>query len=206
MLQSRPTMFCPHCHAEYLPHVRRCSDCDVLLVEHLPVTRDDSGIEAVSGVAVLKELGPIIAIPFVAVALLILIVALGKNPYRFQIVTLLGYTYFVFLLVFCDTRGWKGYSLGEEAVRQKLPLLLCIHAGFLVVIFAGVTVAILVHPHLSLFWTLERGRGGSGRFSNLSYFDFISVLIGVAILFTQVFISRGILGRALKGKQRSGGS
>jgi hypothetical protein len=191
-------MFCPECGVEYRPRFTRCSDCDVPLVEHLPITSGESERESVSGVAVLKELGPILAIPFVMVGSVILFAVYGEYPFVKQIALLLGYTYFVFLLVFCDTRSWKGFSLSNKAVQQKLPLLLCIHAGFLMVIFAGVTGAILVHPHLSLFWTLERDSGGSSRFSNMSYFDFMSVAACVAVLFAQALISRRILGRALK--------
>ena len=29
-------MFCPKCHAEYIPGFTRCSDCDVALVDSLP--------------------------------------------------------------------------------------------------------------------------------------------------------------------------
>jgi hypothetical protein len=199
-------MFCSECQAEYLPHVRRCPDCDVSLVEHLP-SRGESEDESVSGVAVLKELAPIIAIPFVWVGVAILIGVYGKY-YSFvtQIAVLLGYTYFVFLLVFCDTRHWKGFSLRNKTVQQKLPLLLCIHAGFVVVVFGGITGAMSVHSHLSPFWTLQRDSGGSSRFSNMSNFDLISVAACVAVLFTQILISRRILGRALKNEQTSGRS
>ena len=173
------------------------------LVELLPVRRGDSGLEAGSGLAFLKEWGAI-AFPIVLLAIMILFVPLRSSPFGFQIALVLAYTSFVFLLVFCDTRGSKGYSLSEKAVRQKLPLLLCIHAGFLAFMFAVATGAILLRPHLPLFWTLARDAEGRGRFSNLSYFDLISGLTGVAIMFTQTFISRGILERALKDEKRSG--
>ena len=200
-------MFCPQCQAEYQPHVRRCSDCDVPLVEHFPVTdRDSERKQRRSGFIVFKEWGVFIVLPILFLTTTLGFVALIDTPFGIQIVAMIACTGFVFLLVFCDTRGWKGYSLGEKAVRQKLPLLLCIHVGFLVLIFAGITVAILIHSHLSLFWTVQRNKGGSGRFRNLSYFDHLSVLSGVAIVFTQTFICRGILGRALKNEQSSGGS
>jgi hypothetical protein len=201
-------MFCPQCQAEYLPHVRRCSDCDVPLVEHLPVTHGDSDSEAVSGVAVLKELAPIIAIPFVGVGTALLLgLTLRDNPWGIQIVSPIPHTYAVFLFLFCDTgsrggRDLKGYSLREKAVRQKLPLLFYIHAGFLAVMFAVETGATLVRPHLLRFWTLERGTGKPF----FSYFDWIVLLTGFAIPLTQIAISRGILGRALKNEQRSDGS
>ena len=197
-------MFCPQCRAEYLPHVLRCSDCNVPLVENLPVIDSDSDSESVSGVAVLKELGPIIAIPFVCVGTALLWGwFIRDNPWRIQIVLPIPHTYAVFLFVFCDTgsRGGgdlKGYSLREKAVREKLPLLFYIHAGFLAVMFAVETGATLLRPHLSRFWTLERGT--SKPF--FSYIDYIVLLAAFAIPLTQIVISRGILGRALKAEQR----
>jgi hypothetical protein len=206
MLQSQPSMFCPQCQAEYLPHVRRCSDCDVPLVEHLPETDSDSKLKQRSGFVVFKEWGLFIVLPTVFLATMLVTVALRDNPLGVQIASVIGYSGFVFLFVFCDTKGWKGYSLGEQVVRQKLPLLLCIHAGFLVVVFAGVTGAILIRPHLSLFWTLERGTqrplSWRGR-GPISYFELILIFAGVGIVFAQTLICRGILGRALKNEQRS---
>lgn len=205
MLQSRRSMFCPQCQAEYLPHVRRCSDCDVPLVEHLPVTVGDFERQQRSRFIVFKELGLLIVLPILFLSIMLDFVALRDNQFGIQIASIIGYTGFVFLLVFCDTRGWKGYSLGEKAIRQKLPMLLCIHAGFLVVVFAGVTGAILIRPHLSLFWTLERGTqrplSWRGR-GPISYFELVSIFTGVGIVFTQTLICRGILGRAMN-EQRS---
>jgi hypothetical protein len=154
MLRSRLAMFCPECRAEYRPGFTSCSDCNVPLVEHLSATHNDADDDRVPGVALLKELGPIIAIPLVGVTLS-LFAALSKNPFQIQIATLLGHTGFVLLFVFCDTRNWKGYSLANKAVRQKLPPLVCIHTGFLVVIFAGVTGAIWLRPHTWFLWRLD---------------------------------------------------
>jgi hypothetical protein len=174
----------------------------VPLVEQLPLTdRDSERKQRRSGFIVFKEWGVFIVLPIWFLTTFLGYVALSDTPFGIQITSMITYTGFVFLLVFCDTRGWKGYSLAEKAVRQKLPLLLCIHAGFLVIIFTGITIAIRIHPHLSLFWTLERDRGGRGRFSSLSYFDNLSILSFVAIVFTQTLICRRILGRALKDEQ-----
>ncbi len=202
MLLSQPFMFCPECQAEYLPHVRLCSDCRVPLVEHLPATHGDSNSEAVSGVGVLKELAPIFAIPFVAMGTALLLgLTLRTNPWSIQIVSPILHTYTVFLFVFCDTgsrggKGLKGYSLLEKAVREKLPLLFYIHAAFLSVLFAVETSVLLLRPHLSRFLAWEMGR--SDPF--LDFFDLIVLLTVVAIAGTQITISRRILGRALKRK------
>jgi hypothetical protein len=92
-------------------------------------------------------------------------------------------------------KGTKGFSLGEKAVRQELPLLVRIHAGCLVVLFAGVTGALWLRPHT---WFLSH--------LDTDYFDFILLLTGVAIAFVQIHFFRRLLGRALEDEQRNGRS
>jgi hypothetical protein len=202
MLQSRQFMFCPQCQAEYLSHVRDCSNCGVRLVEHPHVTYGHSDPEKVSGFGVLKELAPIVAIPLVTMgAALLAGYTLRDNPWRIQIVSPILHTYAVFLFVFCDTgsrggRDLKGYSLREKTVRENLPLIFYIHVGFLAVMFAVETSAILLRPHLSRFLAWEMGK--SEPF--LDCFDLIVFLTGIAIMATQIAISRRILGRALNRK------
>jgi hypothetical protein len=195
-------MFCPQCRAEYRPHVRRCSDCDASLVEHLPVTESDSEHKQRSGFVLFKENG-IFLLPILFLATMLVFIALRDNPFGIQITALTWYTGFVFLLVFCDAgrgigskKGTKGYSLGENAVRQKLPLLLRIHAGFLVIIIAGATGALWARRHMLFLWLWNL---------DTPYFALILTFAGVAIQFTQIQIFRGILGRALKNEQSSGG-
>jgi len=188
-------MFCPQCQAEYLPHVRRCSDCDVPLVERLPITHGDSGRKRVSGFVLFKEWGVFIVIPVLFLAIMFVFVALRDNPFEIQIASIIGYTGCVFFFVFCDAgpgraiggKGTEGFSLGEKAVRQKLPLLVCIHAGSLVLLFAGVTGALWLRSHTLFLWHLDT-----------DYFDIILLLTGVAIAFAQIHFFRGLLGRALK--------
>jgi len=117
-----------------------------------------------------------------------------------QFVRILGC---VFFFVFCDAggglaikaKGTKGFSLGEKAVRQKLPLLVCIHAGSLVLLFAGVTGAMWLRPHTWSLWHLDS-----------FYFDLILLFTGGAIAFVQINFFRRLLGRALKDEQSSGRS
>src|SRR5262249_34278188 len=107
MLQSRLLMFCPKCGAEYLPHVRRCSDCDVPLVERLAISRGDSGRKRVSGFVLFKELGVFIVIPVVFLAATFVFIALRDNPFEVQIASMIGYTGSVFFFVFCDAGPGK---------------------------------------------------------------------------------------------------
>ena len=196
-------MLCPRCQAEYLPHVRRCSDCNAPLVERLPAAHRDPGSTRVSGFVLFKELGVFVVIPVTVLATLIVFVALRDNPFAIQIASIIGYTGSVFFFVFCDAgpgraigaKGTKGFSLGEKAVRQKLPLLVCIHFVSLVVLFAGLTGAMWLRPHTWSLWHLDT-----------VYFDLVLLFIGMAIAFAQITFSRRLLGRALNDEQRSGRS
>jgi hypothetical protein len=198
-------MFCPQCQAEYLPHVRHCSDCSVPLVERLPVTHGDSERTRGSDFVLLKEWGVFIILILIVLATMFVFVVLRDNPFEVQIASVIGYTGVVFFFVFCDAgpgrvitrkaKGTKGFSLGEKAVRQKLPLLACIHAGSLVVLFGGVTGALWLSRHRWFIWYLDT-----------DYFAFISIVTGVAIAFAQIHFFRRLLGRALNDEQRSGRS
>jgi len=147
-------MFCPQCQAEYLPHVRHCSDCGVPLVEQRSVSRRDSERERNSGFLFFKRNGVLIVGPVVILTALLVSIALKDNPFAFQIGTIIWGTGFAFLLLFCDvgggkgnTKGTKGYSLDEKAVRQKLPLFLGIHGVVLVLIIVGVAGAFWLRRH-----------------------------------------------------------
>jgi hypothetical protein len=198
-------MFCPQCQAEYLPRVHRCPDCDVPLVERLPVpvTHGDSERTRVSGFVLFKEWGVFIVIPVMFLATMLVFIALRDNPFEIQIASMVVYTGFVFFFVFCDAgsgraikaKGTKGFSLGEKAVRQKLPLLMSIHVGSLVALFAGETGAMWLRLHTRFL-----------RHLDTDYFDFILLFTGVAIAFAQIHFFRRLLGRALKDEQRSGRS
>ena len=188
-------MFCPQCRAEYLLHVHRCPDCDVPLVQRRPDTHGDTERTRVSGFVLFKELGVFIVIPLMFLATMLVFIALRDSPFQIQIASVVVYTGFVFFFVFCDagpgraikSKGTKGFSLGERAVRQKLPLLVCIHAGSLVVLFAGVTGAMWLRPHMWSRWRIDT-----------DYFDLISLFTGVAVAFAQIHFFRRLLGQALK--------
>ena len=108
-------MFCPQCQAEYLPHVHRCSDCDVPLVERLPVRPGDSEPTRVSGFVILKEWGVFIVIPVTILATMLVLIALRDNPLEIQIASMVVYTGLVFFFVFCD--AGPGRAIGGRARR-----------------------------------------------------------------------------------------
>src|SRR5690349_2880313 len=198
MLLSQPFMFCPECHAEYLPHIRRCSDCDVPLVEQLPVSHHDSEREPSSGFLFFTRNGVLIVLPISILVIMLVVVAFRENPFAIPIVEVLWGTSFAFLLVFCDVgpgkgvgKGTKGYSLGEKTVRQKLPLLLCIHIGCLALIFSGVTGAFWLRRHTLFVHNIDT-----------PYFDTILAFSAVAIQFAEAQFFRSLLGRALKDQHR----
>jgi hypothetical protein len=163
MLQSRVSMFCPQCKAEYPSRVHRCSDCDVPLAERLPLTRGDSKRTRVSGFVIFKESGVFMVIPVTVLATMLVFVALRGSPFETQIASIFASTGCVFLFVFCDAgpgqaikgKGTRGFSLGEEGVKQMLPLLGYIHVGSLVVRFAGVTGAMRLRRHIWFLCNLD---------------------------------------------------
>jgi len=193
-------MFCPRCHSEYQPHILRCSECDVPLVESLSVTHRASKRKRISGFVILKEFGVFIVIPIMFVALVYVIVAVRDNSLQLEIGAFFFYTCFVFLLVFCDVgsrggKGTTGFSLGDSAVRQKLPSLVCLHAGFLAVLLAGLAVEMRIRPHTWSWWHMDP-----------ESFDYILLFIGGAMLWGQTRLSRRILERAVKDEQSTGNS
>jgi hypothetical protein len=191
-------MFCPHCEAEYLPHIRRCSDCDVPLVEQLPVSHHDSKRERNSGSSFFTRNGTLIVLPISLLVMMLLIVALRDNRFAIPIVEGFWGTIFSFLSVFCDMgsgkavrgKGTKGYSLGEKAVRQKLPLFLGIHTAVLVVISAGVAGASWLRRHTLFVRNIDT-----------PYFDLILGFIALAPQIAEAQFFRRLLGRALKGER-----
>jgi hypothetical protein len=193
------SMFCPHCEAEYLPHIRRCSDCDVPLVEQLHVSHHHSERERNSGSSFFTRNGTLIVLPISILAMMLLIVALRNNPFAIPIAEVFWGTSFAFLSVFCDMgpgkwgvgKGTKGYSLGEKAVREKLPLFLRIHAGVLLFIVAGMIGAFWLRRHTLFVWNIDT-----------PYFDLTLVLIALAPQIAEAQFFRRLLGRALKDEQR----
>ena len=119
---------------------------------------------------------------------------LDGRPFEIQTISLIADTEFVFLFVFFDSSMGRGYSLRNKAVQRQLPQLLQIHFVSLVLLFALITFARSARPHLPHSWLLDPGY----RYST-SPFVSVLFLIGVAIVITQVLISRKILSRASEG-------
>ena len=89
-------MFCPECRAEYRPGFSHCSDCDVPLVERLPVTRGDSKRTRVSGFVLFKECGVFVVLPIMVLAAIFVLIVLRDNPFAIQIASIIMYTGFGF--------------------------------------------------------------------------------------------------------------
>jgi len=122
----------------------------------------------------------------------LLVILLDGRPFELQTISLIADTEFVFFFVFCNSRSWRGYSLRNKTVQQQLPHLLQIHCLFLVLLIAVETFALSERPHLPDSWIAERGP------RLLSPFESGLLLIGMAIVITQVLISRRILSRTLE--------
>jgi hypothetical protein len=127
---------------------------------------------------------------FVAVCLFVI---LGEKPFGIQIATVITYTHFVFWYVFFPTKGMlTQYSLRNKLVQRRLPFLLAIHGAFLISIIVVQTIWFAVKFKLPTYWLAERGRRGQ------SLYEWAMMLFFVALFFTQVWISRGILDRSLR--------
>jgi len=168
------------------------------LREQYPPEALSDDVRGESKVSLVKEFGVFPGLPIASVLVLLLYVPLVHKPFATQTITVLEYTVLVFVLVFCDTRGFKGYSLGQKAVRQKMPRLLAIHAVFLVIVFTVVTIAPWLRRSVPDSWLVEGGR------RHLSLFDYLLALIGTGIWMIQVWISRKILSRSVEADRAAG--
>ena len=143
-----------------------------------------------SGVSVAKQLGTWLGLVSGAMALCWLAILIADKPFGLQITTLVGYTTLVFFQVFCDSRAFKGYSLRLTTVRKKIPVLLVIHAVFLLFVLVALTAALSVRPHLSSSWFVTKKKRDN-------WFDVLLMVIGVTICMSQTLISRKILSRSI---------
>jgi hypothetical protein len=145
-------------------------------------------------ISVAKQVGTFAGLLVGFVLVLVLYIVLADEPFGIQVATIVAYTGFVFFSVFCDSRWLKGYSLRQKAVRKEIPLLLAIHAVFLVVVFMVLTIALSLRPSLPASWLAERGK------KHDSWFVDLLLLIGAVTITFQVFISRRILSRSVKAQ------
>ena len=129
----------------------------------------------------------------------LLYIGLSDVPFGTQIATAFTYTGVVYWVVFYRTRAFNtGYSTDDEAVREKVPRLLGIHAGFLLLVLSTQTATLTVRPHLPAYWFAEHGPKHS------SLYEDILILIPILIGTAQIVISRGILSRSVQAyKKRS---
>ncbi len=119
-------------------------------------------------------------------------IVLGERTFGVQTASAIMYTYFAFWYIFFPTRGiLEQYSLHDERVQRRIPLLLAIHSAFLILIFVGETVWFSMKPHLPSYWFTEHGKRGGPLYVSV-------VIVSVTVVFfTEVLISRRILSRGL---------
>ncbi len=130
-----------------------------------------------------------------------LFIAFGNKPFGMQLATAITYTYFAFWYVFFPTRGLlEKYSLRNEKVQQRIPLLLAVHCAFLISIFLGQTIWLAIKPRLPSYWLAEHGKGG--------WTWYVLVMMGFLVFtfFAQVLISRRILSGSLRERLNKSGS
>jgi hypothetical protein len=143
-----------------------------------------------SGVSVTKSLVTWVVIMATATAAFVLAISLYKNPFVVQITSAFGYTAWVFFLIFCDSRAWRGYSLRKKEVRQELPRLLSMHAAFLALLLLIETTALLARSSSPSNLRTEFG----SKHDTLAY---VLIFTGVGIGTTQALIARRILSRVV---------
>jgi hypothetical protein len=145
-------------------------------------------------VSLAKAAVTLVGVMGVLLGTFLLVILLDGRPFELQTISFIVDTEFVFFFVFCNSHSWRGYSLRNKAVQQQLPHILQIHCLFLVLLIAVETFALSERPHLPHSWLVDPGY----RYTT-SPFESVLFLIGMAIVLTQVLISRKILSRALEG-------
>ena len=117
---------------------------------------------------------------------------LEERPFGIQIATAVTYTYFAFWFVFFPTRGMlEKYSLRDERIQRKIPLLLAIHCAFLISLLLAQIEWLGMKPYLSSYWFTEHGKKGD------TLYELVMIGTPVLVFFAQVLTSRGILSRRL---------
>jgi len=133
-----------------------------------------------------------------SIAILLLYILLGDEPFGIQFATLITYTLVVFYYVFLNTRLGVGFDLRSDAVRRRIPHLLAIHLVFLTAIFAIQTAAFALKPKLSNWW-LKEGAKHQSPYSEAILV--ICVIVGMM----QILLSRRILKKRYLTRPASAG-
>jgi hypothetical protein len=143
-----------------------------------------------SGVSFAEMVGKFALILAVVVVTLTLWIYLGKTPVGFLVATLISYSIWVFCLVFFRWR-WlpEAYSLRNKKIQRQIPRLISIHAGFLVLVFAVLSVGFFLRPYLPGDWLAERSKHHSVCSDGL-------IVVSTLICVAQVYICRRVLSRA----------
>jgi len=138
-------------------------------------------------ILIAELVGKFILLAVTIVSILVLYVLLGEEPVGFQLVTLIAYSWAVFLFVFFRWKGLnKAYSLRDKAVQRQIPRLLAIHGAFLLLILAVLNLASYLRPGLPSSWVAEDVR-------HHSWFSTGLIWIFTVVWLAQVYLSRSVL-------------
>jgi hypothetical protein len=140
---------------------------------------------------------------FVSMAALFLCMTVGslplffllmKRPYGLQAASAIVYTIFAVFFTFARTGSRTGkdlppYMFTCPAVQPQFSRLLGRHLGFLVVLSALQTAALVVRPNLPAWWNIADRKGTTP-------FDLALMLLCFGLGCAQVFTNRSLLDRA----------
>ena len=125
------------------------------------------------------------------VALFIYYSDYSSNPYGFQIASLVSYTGIAIWRIFGRHREARSYNINHPAVRRVLPKLTILHAEFLCIVWIVSSLMVYYRARVPKTWLLNTGP------KNIPPYDATCLVIAIAIMAVQVYLSRRILSRSL---------
>lgn len=147
-----------------------------------------------SSVPLLEMIGKFALFSAVVLITLMLWIVLGETPVGFLVASLISYSIWVFCFVFFRWRGMpEAYSLRNEKIRRRIPHLVGIHAAFLALVSALLSIAFYLQPRLRSGWVAQ------GTPTHRSALSEGLILACTLILVAQVYISRRLLNRSVRG-------
>jgi len=147
-------------------------------------------------ILIAELVGKFILLAVTIVSVLVLYALFGEEPFGFQLVTVIAYSWTVFLFVFFRWKGFdKAYSLRDKAVQRQIPRLLAIHGAFLLLVFAVLKLGSYLRSGLPSSWLAEDVR-------HHSWFSTGLIWVCTVVWLAQVYLSRSILSHRNRTKKQ----